>query len=59
MVGCQAGLGAMTTVGVTILIKDWSLTSHKEKLFKFGARIATHGRCVTFQLAEAAVPEGL
>jgi hypothetical protein len=40
-------------------IRDWSLTSLKEKLIKIGARIVTHGRYVTFQLAEVAVPRGL
>ena len=36
-----------------------SLTSLREKLIKIGARIVTHGRYVTFQMAEVAVPRGL
>jgi hypothetical protein len=37
-------------------IKDWSLTSLKEKLSKIGANIVSHGRYVTFQMAEIAIP---
>jgi hypothetical protein len=33
-------------------IKDWSLTSLKEKLIKIGAKVVTHGRYVAFQMAE-------
>src|SRR3954452_12731958 len=40
-------------------IKDWSLTSLKEKLIKIGAKVVNHGRYVTFQLAEVAVPRRL
>jgi hypothetical protein len=36
-------------------IKDWSLTSLREKLIKIGAKIVRHGRYVTFQMAEVAV----
>jgi hypothetical protein len=32
------------------------LTSLREKLIKIGARVVSHGRYVTFQLAEVAVP---
>ena len=37
-------------------IKDWSLTSLKEKLIKIGAKLVSHGRYVAFQMAEVAVP---
>jgi hypothetical protein len=37
-------------------IKDWSLTSLKEKLIKIGAKVVCHGRYVAFQLAEVAIP---
>jgi hypothetical protein len=40
-------------------IKDWSLTSLKEKLIKIGAKIASHGRYIAFQLAEVAIPRNL
>src|ERR1700694_475193 len=37
-------------------IKDWSLTSLKEKLIKIGAKVVSHGRYVSFQMAEVATP---
>jgi len=49
----------MRTLALPPAVKQWSLTSLKEKLVKIGARIVTHGRYVTFQLAEVAVPRGL
>jgi hypothetical protein len=33
----------------------WSLTSPRDKLIKIGAKVVSHGRYVTFQLAEVAV----
>ena len=40
-------------------VKHWSLTSLREKLVKIGAKIVTHARYVTFQMAEIAVPSQL
>jgi hypothetical protein len=40
-------------------IKDWSLTSLKEKLIKIGAKFVSHGRYVAFQMAEVAIPKNL
>ena len=40
-------------------IKDWSLTSLKEKLIKIGAKVVSHGRYVVFQMAEVAFPRQL
>ena len=37
-------------------IKDWSLTSLKEKLIKIGAKVVSHGRYIAFQMAEVAIP---
>lgn len=37
-------------------IKDWSLTSLREKLIKIGAKVVRHGRYVAFQMAEVAIP---
>jgi hypothetical protein len=37
-------------------IKDWSLTSLREKLIKIGAKVVSHGRYVAFQMAEVAIP---
>jgi Transposase DDE domain group 1 len=36
-------------------IKDWSLTSLKEKPIKIGAKVVSHGRYVFFQMAEVAI----
>ena len=49
----------MRTLALREAVKQWSLTSLREKLVKIGARIVTHGRYVTFQMAEVAVPRGL
>ena len=40
-------------------IKDWSLTSLKEKLIKIGAKVISHGRYVAFQMAEVVIPRQL
>jgi hypothetical protein len=37
-------------------IKDWSLTSLREKLIKIGTKVVSHGRYVAFQIAEIAMP---
>ena len=36
-----------------------SLTSLRDKLIKIGAKVVSHGRYVTFQLAEVAAPRAL
>ena len=35
--------------------QPWSLTSLGEKLIKIGAKVVSHGRYITFQIAEVAV----
>ena len=35
--------------------ETWSLTSLREKLIKIGGKVVSHGRYITFQLAEVAV----
>ncbi len=40
-------------------VEHWSLTALREKLVKIGAKVVRHGRYVTFQLAEVAVPREL
>ncbi len=37
-------------------MEHWSLTTLREKLIKIGAKVMRHGRYVTFQSAEVAVP---
>jgi hypothetical protein len=41
------------------IVETWSMTSLREKLIKIGAKVVSHGRYVTFQLAEVAVPRRL
>jgi hypothetical protein len=40
-------------------VKQWSLTTLRDKLIKIGAKMVHHARYVTFQLAEVAVPRRL
>jgi len=40
-------------------IKDWSLRTMREKLVKIGAKVVSHARYVTFQLAEVLVSRSL
>jgi hypothetical protein len=46
----------MRTLAMPKVAEPWSLTSLREKLIKIGAKVVTHGRYVTFQMAEVAVP---
>ena len=46
----------MRTLAMPKTAEPWSLTSLREKLIKIGAKVVAHGRYVTFQLAEVAVP---
>ncbi len=41
------------------LTEHWSLTTLREMLVRIGARVVRHGRYVTFQWAEVAVPREL
>ena len=45
----------MRTLAMPKAAEPWSLTSLREKLIKIGAKVTSHGRYVTFQLAEVAV----
>ena len=40
-------------------VERWSLTTLRERLIKIGAKVVSHGRYVTFQMAEVAVPRRL
>ena len=40
-------------------VEHWSLTTFREKLIKIGAKIVRHGRSITFQPAEVAIPRSL
>ena len=47
----------MRTLAMPKTAEPWSLTSLREKLIKIGAKVVSHGRYVTFQMAEVAVSE--
>jgi hypothetical protein len=49
----------MRTLALPDIVEQWSLTTLREKLVKIGAKIVCHGRYVTFQMAEVAVPRNL
>ena len=49
----------MRTLALPTEVEHWSLTTLREKLVKIGAKVVRHGRYVTFQLAEVAVPRNL
>jgi Transposase DDE domain group 1 len=49
----------MRTLALPQEVKQWSLTTLRNKLVKIGAKVVRHGRYVTFQLAEVAVPRTL
>jgi hypothetical protein len=45
----------MRTLAMPKTTETWSLTSLREKLIRIGAKVVSHGRYVTFQMAEVAV----
>ncbi len=49
----------MRTLALPDAVEQWSLTTLREKLIKIGAKIVRHGRYVTFQMAEVAIPREL
>jgi hypothetical protein len=49
----------MRTLALPQEVEHWSLSTLREKLVKIGAKVVSHGRYVTFQLAEVAVPRDL
>ena len=54
VLACNLG-NFMRTLAMPKAAEPWSLTSLREKLIKIGAQVVSHGRYVTFQLAEIAV----
>ncbi len=46
----------MRTLALPKTAEPWSLTSLCEKLIKIGAKVVSHGRYTTLQMAEVAVP---
>ena len=52
-------MSAHSQEGTLALPKEaehWSLTTLRDKAVKIGAKVVRHGRYITFQLAEGAVP---
>jgi hypothetical protein len=49
----------LRTLATPAPIKDWTLTTLKEKLIKIGARVVSHARYVAFQMAEVAISRNL
>jgi hypothetical protein len=49
----------MRTLALPKDVEHWSLTTLREKLIKIGAKVVRHGRYITFQLAEVAIPRAL
>ena len=49
----------MRTLALPKEVEHWSLTTIPEKLVKIGAKVVAHGRYVTFQMAEVAIPRPL
>ena len=49
----------LRTLALPEAVEHWSLTTLREKLIKVGAKIVRHGRYITFQFAEVAIPRAL
>ncbi len=49
----------LRTLALPDKVEHWSMTTLREKLIKIGAKVVRHGRYVTFQLAEVAIPRRL
>ncbi len=49
----------LRTLALPEEVERWSLTTLREKLIKIGAKVVRHGRYITFQMAEVAIPRTL
>ncbi len=49
----------LRTLALPQEVEHRSLTTLRERLVKIGAKVVRHGRYVTFQLAEVAIPRGV
>ncbi len=58
-VALRGSFDPQETLALPLEAEHWSLTTLREKLVKIGAKVVRHGRYVTFQLAEVAVPREL
>jgi len=46
-------------LGLRLPLEYWSLNTLREKLIKIGVKVVRHGRYITFQMAEVAIPRTL
>ncbi len=49
----------LRTLALPDEVGHWSLTTLREKLIKIGAKVVRHGRYISFQMAEVAIPRPL
>ena len=49
----------LRTLALPDAVEHWSMTTLRDRLIKIGGKIVRHGRYVTFQMAEIAIPRGL
>ena len=49
----------LRTLALPDSVRHWSLATLRDRLVKIGAKIVRHGRSITFQMAEVAVPHAL
>src|SRR5579863_6300319 len=49
----------LRTLALPEAVKQWSMTTLRDRLVKIGAKIVRHGRSIAFQMAEVAVPRAL
>ena len=46
----------LRTLALPEAVKQWSLTTLRQRLVKIGAKVVWHRRSITFPMAEVAVP---
>jgi hypothetical protein len=49
----------LRTLALPNEVKQWSMTTLRNRLVKIGAKVVRHGRSITFQMAEVMVPRML
>jgi hypothetical protein len=49
----------LRTLALPGTVKQWSMTTLRDRMVKIGAKIVRHGRSITFHMAEVMVPRGL
>ena len=49
----------LRTLALPDAVRHWSRTMLRDRLVKVGGKIVRHGRYITFQMAEVAIPRDL